>query len=98
MKRYARPSSISCWRTTRTRIPQRRYPATPAQTESEGHDLMGPETIQTGATQSYKVDDGLNDCQFSFKATRADNAPPIYVTDIRVCSVDQVELAEPTSP
>lgn len=74
------------------------YAWTPGQTESDGHDLMGPETIQPGATGTYKVDDGRNDCDYSFKATRADNAPPIYVSGIRVCSAEQVILAEPTVP
>jgi len=74
------------------------YAWLPGQTETDGRDLMGPETIQPGAAATYKVDDGRNDCDYNFRATRADNAVPIYVNGIRVCSTEQVILAEPIDP
>jgi hypothetical protein len=65
------------------------------QTEGDGHDLMGPEVISVGQTATYKVDDGQNHCDYSFKITRADNAPPVYISNFGVCRNEQLLITDP---
>jgi hypothetical protein len=67
---------------------------TTGQSESDDHDLMGPEAIAVGQSGTYKVDDGQNHCDYSFKATRADSADPVYVSNADVCGPEPVAFRD----
>jgi hypothetical protein len=63
--------------------------------EANGHDVMpDADKIETGQNATYTVDDGANDCDYNFKAVRADNASPIFVNNVDVCGVDSVTFSE----